>query len=409
MSLFQTIRVALRALTRNKLRSFLTCLGIIIGVAAVIAMVAIGEGAKASVEETFASMGSNLLVVLSGSSSGSGAQGGFGSQPTLTWADYRAIATEIPTVRYTAPVLRSSAQVMSDEQNWLTSVSGTTPDYFDIRNWPMATGVRFTQSDIESGNKVCVLGQTVVDKLFGPSADAVGMQVRIKNIPFTVIGVLEKKGQSPIGQDYDDGVYVPYTTFMTKIQGGLKNYLAGQVMVGASSADTTARAQSAITNLLRDRHHVQAGSDDDFSIRNLQEMQSAAEQGTKTLTTLLAAIALVSLLVGGIGVMNIMLVSVTERTREIGLRIAVGAKGRNIMLQFLVEALTLSALGGLIGVVVGVVGAEWVATSIGWPLLIRPDIIVISVGFSALVGIVFGLYPAYKASQLDPIDALRYE
>ncbi len=409
MSLFQTVRVALRALTRNKLRSFLTCLGIIFGVGAVITMVAIGEGAKTRVEEAFASMGSNLLIVLPGSSSSSGAQGGFGSQPTLTWADFRAITVEVPTVRYAAPVLRANAQVMSDEQNWLTSVSGTTPDYFDIRNWPMGSGARFTPSDIESGNKVCVLGQTVVDKLFGASADAVGMQVRIKNIPFTVVGVLEKKGQSPMGQDYDDAVYMPYTTFMAKVQGGLKNYLSGSIMVSATSADATSRAESAISNLLRDKHHLQVGADDDFSIRNLQEMASASEQGTKTLTTLLAAVAFVSLLVGGIGVMNIMLVSVTERTREIGLRIAVGAKGRNILLQFLVEASTLSVLGGLIGIVAGVLSAMGLASSFGWPFLIRPDIVIISVAFSGVVGIVFGLYPAWKASKLDPIDALRYE
>jgi putative ABC transport system permease protein len=409
MSIWQTIRVALRALMRNKLRSFLTTLGIIIGVAAVIAMVAIGEGAKARVEEAFASMGSNLLIIIPGTTTSGGSHGGFGSASTLTWDDLKAIQAEVPTVRSAAPILRASAPVLSEDQNWTTSIQGTTQEYFDIRNWPMAKGVRLTQSDVEAGSKVAILGQTVVDKLFGPSSDPVGMQVRIKNIPFVVVGVLEKKGQSPMGQDYDDTVVIPVSTFGSKIQGGLKNYINGMIMVGAISQAATARAEVEITNLLRDRHHVQPGQDDDFSIRNLTEMASAQAEGTKTLTTLLASIAAVSLLVGGIGIMNIMLVSVTERTREIGLRMAVGAKPAQIMMQFLVEALALSTLGGLIGVSFGLLTAMQLASKFGWPMLIRPDIIFIAVGFSALVGIGFGLYPARKASQLDPIDALRYE
>ena len=409
MSLWQTIRVALRALARNKMRSFLTTLGIIIGVGAVIAMVAIGEGAKAKVEEAFASMGSNLLIIMPGSTTSGGVQGGFGSSPTLTWDDLRSIQTEVQTVRAAAPVLRSTAQVLSDDQNWTTSVQGTNAEYFDIRSWPVSRGSLFQPTDIESGTKVVVLGQTVVDKLYGPNADPVGMVVRIKNTPFQVVGVLAKKGQSPMGQDYDDGAFIPYTTFSQKIQGGLKAYLNGVIMVSAVSSDATARAQASITNLLRDRHHVQVGADDDFSIRNLTEMASAQQAGTNTLTTLLASIAAVSLLVGGIGIMNIMLVSVTERTREIGLRMAVGAKPRNILLQFLVEALALSVMGGLIGVGLGILAAQRLAESFGWGLLIRPDIVAISVGFSALVGVVFGLYPARKASRLDPIEALRYE
>jgi putative ABC transport system permease protein len=409
MSLWQTIRVALRALMRNKLRSFLTTLGIIIGVAAVIAMVAIGEGAKARVEEAFASMGSNLLIIIPGATTSGGAHGGFGSASTLTWEDLKAIQNEIPTVRSAAPILRTNASVLSEDQNWTTQIQGTTPDYFDIRNWTMARGTRFTQSDVEAGNKLAVLGQTVVDKLYGPSADPVGQYVRIKNIPFTVVGVLAKKGQSPMGQDYDDTVLIPVSTFGGKIQGGLKNYINGMIMVGAVSQAATSRAESEITNLLRDRHHVQPGQDDDFSIRNLTEMASAQAEGTKTLTTLLASIAAVSLLVGGIGIMNIMLVSVTERTREIGLRMAVGAKPQQILMQFLVEALALSTLGGFVGVSFGLLTAMQLASKFGWPMLIRPDIIVIAVGFSALVGIGFGLYPARKASQLDPIEALRYE
>jgi putative ABC transport system permease protein len=408
MSVFHTLRVALRALMRNKMRSFLTTLGMIIGVCAVIFSVAVGEGAKAKVEEAFASMGSNLLIVLPGSNTSGGARGGSGSQPTLTWDDMRAIQNELSTVKYVAPVLRSQSQVMSEDQNWSTSVQGTSSEYFAIRSWPVASGATIQQSDIESGAKVCVLGQTVVDKLFGSSSDPVGQMVRIKNIPFQVIGVLSKKGQSPMGQDYDDGVFVPYTTFGAKIQGGLKNYIAGMLMIGAASPNDTSRAETQITNLLRDRHHI-TGADDDFFIRNLTELANSQQEGTKTMTTLLNAIAAISLVVGGIGIMNIMLVSVTERTREIGLRMAVGAKPRNILMQFLVEAVTLSTMGGLVGLSLGVLGAKVIAQSFGWNTLVRPDVVVAAIAFSGFVGVGFGLYPAYKASRLDPIDALRYE
>jgi len=406
---FETLRVALRALLRNKMRSFLTVLGIIIGVGAVIAMVAIGEGAKARVEESFASMGSNLLIVMPGSTNASGARGGFGSMPTLTWDDLRAIRSEVSSVRYAAAQLRSQAQLMSEDQNWSTAVTGTSPEYFLIRNWKVSSGRQLLDSDIETSSKVVLLGQTVVDKLFGPSADAVGQIVRIKNIPFEVIGVLEKKGQSAMGQDYDDGAFVPQSTFQSKIQGGLQKFLSGTIFIGAISTDATARAEEQIGALLRDRHRIGPGMDDDFSVRNLTEMANAQQEGTRTLTTLLASIAAVSLLVGGIGIMNIMLVSVTERTREIGVRMAVGATPFNILMQFLVEALTLATAGGIVGVGIGIFSAGQLASRFGWPMLIRPDIVVISVGFSALVGMVFGLYPAHRASRLDPIDALRYE
>ena len=408
MNILHTLRVALRALQRNKLRSFLTTLGMIIGVCAVIFSVAVGEGAKAKVEEAFAAMGSNLLILMPGSSTSGGARGGSGSQPTLTWDDMRAIQNEISTVKYVAPVLRSQSQVMSEDQNWSTSVQGTSPEYFAIRTWPVSSGSPLTQSDVESGAKVCVLGQTVVDKLFGTSSDPVGQMVRIKNIPFQVVGVLAKKGQSAMGQDYDDAVLVPYTTFGAKIQGGLKNYINGAVMIGAASPADTSRAETQITNLLRDRHHI-GGTDDDFFIRNLTELANSQQEGTKTMTTLLNAIAAISLVVGGIGIMNIMLVSVTERTREIGLRMAVGAKPKNILMQFLVEAMTLSTMGGLVGLLLGVLGAKVIASSFGWNTLVRPDVVVAAIAFSGLVGIGFGLYPAYKASRLDPIDALRYE
>ncbi|HEX7478772.1 MAG TPA: ABC transporter permease [Polyangiales bacterium] len=409
MSPLQTFRVALRALLRNKLRSFLTTLGVIIGVSAVIAMVAIGEGAKARVEQSFAAMGSNLLIVMSGTTTRGGAFGGFGSLPTLTWDDLEAIRTQVPAVRRAAAALQTTVQVTSEDQNWTTSITGTSPDYFDIRAWPLASGSMFGDSDLESGNKVVLIGQTCVEKLFGAGLDPLGRTIRIKNVPFLIVGVLARKGQSPMGQDYDDALFIPQTTFQAKIRGGLQKFIQGVLFVGASTTEDTARAQTQVTGLLRERHHIQLGVDDDFSIRNLTELASAQQEGTKTLTTLLASIAAVSLLVGGIGIMNIMLVSVTERTREIGLRMAVGAKPRNILAQFLVEALTLSVAGGVLGVVIGVSVAQKLASQFGWPLLIQPQIIGISVGFSGLVGIVFGIFPARKASRLDPIDALRYE
>jgi putative ABC transport system permease protein len=404
----ETLRVALRALLRNKLRSFLTVLGIIIGVGAVIAMVSIGEGAKAQVEASFASMGSNLLIVLPGSTSAGGARGGFGSMPTLTWDDLAAIRREVSSVRHAAAQLRSNAQIASDDQNWATSISGTSPEYFAIRDWKPERGRVLLDVDVDTSSKVVVLGQTVVDKLYG-AVDPVGQTVRIKNIPFEVVGVLTKKGQSPTGQDYDDCAFVPQSTFQTKIQGGLQKFISGSIFIGAASPDATTRAEAQVTALLRDRHHLDGGADDDFSIRNLAEMANAQAEGTRTLTTLLASIAAVSLLVGGIGIMNIMLVSVTERTREIGVRMAVGATPLNILFQFLVEALTLAVAGGMVGVALGVFTAGRLAAQFGWPMLVRPDIVVVSVGFSGLVGVVFGLYPARKASQLDPIDALRYE
>jgi putative ABC transport system permease protein len=409
MSGLQTLRVAIRALMRNKLRSFLTTLGIMIGVGAVIAMVAIGEGAKSMVEQAFASMGSNLIILMPGATSRGGAFGGFGTMPTLTWDDARAIQAEVPAARYVAVTLRSVVQIVAEDLNWSTSAIGTSPEYLAIRDWPIARGQNFTQSDVDGGTKVAVLGQTVVDKLFGPTFNPVGQTVRIQNMPFTVIGVLAKKGQSPNGQDYDDTILVPQSTYQAKIQGGLQKYIQGVVMISADAAAGTARAQKQISELLRDRHHIQPGADDDFSIRDLTEMAAASQQGTQTLTTLLASVAAVSLLVGGIGIMNIMLVSVTERTKEIGLRMAVGAKPRNILLQFLVEALSLSVAGGVIGIGLGVFAADSMATRFGWPMLVRPDIVAVAVGFSGLIGVGFGLYPARKASLLDPIDALRYE
>jgi putative ABC transport system permease protein len=409
MMLWQTFRIAIRALLRNKMRSFLTTLGIVIGVGAVIAMVAIGEGAKASVEQAFTAMGTNLLIVMPGSTTSGGVRGGFGSQPTLTWDDLKAIQTQVSTVRLAAPYLRTNLPIVGEDQNWTTQIGGTTGDYLELRNWPIARGRTLTNSDVETSTKVVVLGQTVSTHLFGENADPISQSVRINNVPFEVVGVLSPKGQSTSGQDYDDAALVPVSTFRTKIQGGLKNYLAGAIFVQATSPADTARAETQVSDLLRDRHRIGAGVDDDFSIRNLAEMASAQAEGTKTMTTLLAGIAAVSLLVGGIGIMNIMLVSVTERTREIGLRMAIGAKPEQILAQFLVEAFALSLMGGALGVALGIGAGLWLAAQFGWPTLIRPDIVLISVLFSALVGVGFGLYPARKASRLDPIDALRYE
>ena len=404
-----TCRVASRSLMRNKARSCLTSLGIIIGVGAVIAMVALGEGAKAQVMKTFASIGTNLIIVLPGSTSDQGARGGSGSKWTLTWDDLRAIQNEVPTVRRAAPVLRDGNQVISEGQNWKTQTWGTSPEYFEIRHWRVERGVTFNQAEVEGGLAVAVLGQTVAEKLFGPGVDPIGQIIRIKKAPFQVIGVLEKKGQSPSGQDSDDGVYLPYTTFAAKIENAGAKYMNGIVFASATSFEDTERAARQLTNLLRDRHHIGRGEDDDFFVQTVSDMANAREEGIQTLTTLLASIALVSLIVGGIGIMNIMLVSVTERTREIGVRIAVGAKARNILAQFLIEALCLAVSGGLIGVASGVVTSRWLTAKFEWPTLISPEIVLISVCFAGVVGVVFGMYPAYKASRLDPIEALRYE
>jgi putative ABC transport system permease protein len=402
------LAVAVRALLRNKTRSFLTTLGVVIGVGAVIAMTAIGAGAKERVEKTFQEMGSNMLVLRSGSSRQGGVRGGAGSQPTLTWDDLAAVREEAPSVRYAAPHLSLRAQVMAEGQNWNTSVQGTTPEYFEIRNWRIAQGGLFGPEDDQIGAKVALIGKTVVDNLFGPYSDPVGQVIRVNNVPFEVIGVLAAKGQSAFGSDNDDVVFVPVTTYGAKLQGGLQKFIQGSIYIGAVSKSGTARAEEEVKQILRRRHRIR-GDEDDFMVRNLADIAQAQQEGASTMTSLLAGIALVSLLVGGIGIMNIMLVSVTERTREIGLRMAVGAKPRSILTQFLVEAVTLSLLGGLLGVAFGLGAARYLVARFDWPMLIQPNIIFLAVGFSGAVGIAFGLYPAFKASRLDPIQALRYE
>ncbi len=410
MNIFATIRIAVLALLRNKMRSFLTVLGIIIGVAAVIAMVAIGEGAKAEVQQAFDKMGTNLLVVRSGSSQVGGVRGGAGSQPTLTWTDVDAIRNEAGGVKMVSPSMQQRATpLLGDGQNWTTTVEGATPDYFEIRAWTFSQGAGFTESDVTAKTKVAVLGGTVADNLFGAGSNPVGSVVRVANMPFEVVGVLNRKGQSTNGQDADDVVIIPVTTFATKIQGGLKKYLQGTIYVSAASAADTTRAQTQIEAVLRGRHGLREGQENDFTVNNLAEAASARAEGTETMTRLLAGVALVSLLVGGIGIMNIMLVSVTERTREIGLRMAIGAKPGDIRTQFVIEAVTLSVIGGAVGVALGVGAAEYLRLQVGWSTVVQPQIVVISLGFSAFVGVGFGLYPAHKASGLDPIQALRFE
>jgi putative ABC transport system permease protein len=409
MKIRETIPLAVWALLRNKTRSFLTTLGVIIGVASVISMVAVGEGAKARVEGIFASMGTNLLIVLSGSTMSGGVMGGFGSMPTLTWDDLAALRKDAPAVRAVAPQLTTRLTAVSDDANWTTAVAGSSPEYFDVRAWSLARGSLFASSDVESGNKVIVMGQTVADKLFSAGVNPIGRTVRLRSVPFQVIGVLQRKGQSPMGQDYDDIAVIPVTTFQAKIQGGLGKYIPGVLLVSAKTAEETARAKQQMAAILRDRHHLASDAEDDFDIRNLTEIANAQRQGTNALTGLLAAIAIVSLVVGGIGIMNIMLVSVTERTREIGLRMAVGAKPSHLMTQFLVEAVALSTAGGILGTAFGLFAARTLATRLGLPFATRADMIGLAFGFSALVGIGFGLYPARKAARLEPIDALRYE
>ncbi|HJZ88321.1 MAG TPA: ABC transporter permease [Polyangia bacterium] len=411
MKLDEMIRAALRALLRNKMRTFLTSLGMTIGVGAVIAMVVIGQGAKAKVEETFTSMGTNVIIINPGSVVTGGAKAGAGTISTLTFDDLRAMQEELPSIHLTAALLKATCPLIAEDQNWTTTVNGTTPEYFQIRVWAASAGSTFDVPDVEHATKVAMIGQTVAEKLFGSAdAKAVGRKIRIKNVPFQVLGILERKGQSPSGYDFDDQVFIPISTFQRQIAGGLHNYInKGAIYVAANPSFGTTRAQADIESLLRERHHLAADAEPDFLIKNLDEIAKAKQESTETLTTFLAGIAAVSLLVGGIGIMNIMLVSVTERTREIGLRMAVGAQPRDILLQFLVEAVSLSALGGVLGIAVGLGAAQRLAARFQWPVKVQPELLVVAVGFSALVGIVFGVYPARKAAQLDPIDALRYE
>ncbi len=403
-----SLRIALRALRVNKMRSVLTALGIIIGVSAVIAMIAVGSGAKAQINEQISSMGSNLLIVQSGSSTSGGIRMGSGTVPTLTVDDAEAILTEVPSVKYAAPTLPGVAQVIYGNQNWSTSITGTTPEMLDIRDWPTVSGRPFSQQDVNGASKVCLLGMTVVENLFG-AIDPVGQIVRIKNVPFVVIGVLSHKGQSTRGQDQDDTVIVPLTTAQKRLFGMQFPGMVRMIMVQAKESEMMKEAESQINALLRQRHRITANQDNDFTVRNLTEIMAAAQQSADVMSLLLGAIASISLMVGGIGIMNIMLVSVTERTREIGIRIAVGAKSRDILLQFLIESLVLSLIGGILGIAIGIGGTYVLSAFTQWPTLLSIRAILLAFLFAGSVGVFFGFYPARKASLLDPIEALRYE
>jgi putative ABC transport system permease protein len=405
MRLGSTLKIAFRALRRNKLRSALTALGIIIGVGAVIAMVGIGSGAKAQVEAQIASLGQNVILVFSGSTTASGIRTGWGGAGTLKIEDAEAIRREVPGISAVSEEVPSNTQVAAGNQNWYTRVLGESADYFDIRQWPLAQGAPFTAQDVRSANKVCVIGKTTASQIFG-NDDPIGQILRIKNVPFTVTGVLTPKGLSAQGLDQDDVIIMPYTSAMKRVSGGttLRN-----INVQVANASDLEPAQQQIISLLRQRHNIRPGRDDDFTVRNQQEIAQAATATTEVMTGLLGAIAGVSLVVGGIGIMNIMLVSVTERTREIGTRMAVGAHGRDILTQFLIEAVSLSAVGGLLGIILGVAASKVLSIWKNWPSLISPSSILIAFLVSAAVGIFFGFYPARTASRLDPIDALRYE
>jgi putative ABC transport system permease protein len=410
MKLWAGVRIALGALRVNKLRSALTMLGIIIGVGAVIAMVAVGAGAQRRIEAQIRSMGSNLIVILSGTSTSGGIRWGLGSQLTLTEEDARAIALEVAAVEVAAPSVRGGAQIVFANANWSTVVHGVTPDYIAAREWPLASGRMFVVEDVDAAAKVAVLAETVAKQLFGDS-DPVGQTIRIKKVPFTVVGVLEPKGQSAWGQDQDDTILIPISTAKKKVLGASQANprAVGAISVRVREGEPIPEAQGQIRDLLRQRHRLQPGQDDDFSLRVLAEVFAAQEESARVMTTLLAAIASVSLLVGGIGIMNIMLVSVTERTREIGLRLAVGARRRDILAQFLVEAVTLSVLGGIAGILMGLGASYTIARLAEWSVELAPDAVGLAFSFSAAVGIFFGFYPARKASRLDPIEALRYE
>jgi putative ABC transport system permease protein len=405
MRYLAVIKIAFRALRRNKLRTILTMLGIIIGVGAVIAMVALGKAAKVQVEARIAALGQNVIMVFSGSVNRNGVFSGFGGAGTLTVDDATAIQNEVPNVAAVSPEVRSGAQIAAGENNWSTSVMGEDVDYLTIRVWDIAEGAMFTEADVRSAAKVCVLGKTTADKLF-LGASPVGQNIRIKNVPVKVLGVLKAKGVSMMGSDQDDTVIVPYTTGMKRFAGVT---MLRSINVSAVSADQLADVQNAIADLLRQRHRIQPGRDDDFILRNQKEIAEAQTATTDVMTALLAGVATISLLVGGIGIMNIMLVSVTERTREIGIRMAVGARGHDILLQFLIEAVTLSSIGGVLGIALGIGGAKMLTLIKHWPTLVSTNSIIIAFVFSAAVGIFFGFYPARKASQLDPIEALRYE
>ncbi|HSV36336.1 MAG TPA: ABC transporter permease [Ramlibacter sp.] len=410
MNSLAAFRSALRALAANKLRSILTMLGIIIGVGAVITMIAVGQGATDRVHAQMKSLGSNIMLVLPGGVTQGGVRMGAQTGQALTEEDVAAIVREIPEVQVAAPSMRTSAQIVGGNSNWNTVIFGTTNDHLEAREWPIAAGRAFEAAEMQGSAKVAIIGQTIAQQLFG-EADPVGQQIRVKKVPVIVVGVLEKKGQNTMGQDQDDVVIVPITTFRNRVQGGAGGRLkrVSAISVKVREGQSMKEAEEGIKALLRQRFKVQPGAIDPFSIRNLTELMQAQEESSNVMTTLLAAVAGISLLIGGIGIMNIMLVSVTERTREIGLRMAVGARGRDILMQFLIEALTLSLIGGALGVIVGAIATWAVGYFAGWQVSMTGGSILLAAGFAAFIGIFFGFYPARRASRLLPIQALRYE
>jgi putative ABC transport system permease protein len=397
--------LAMRALIRNKSRSLLTMLGVIIGVAAVIITVAIGAGARMSVQQQIQGLGSNLLIVIPGSVTQTGARTGNGGASSLTPADGMAIAG-LPGVAAVSPTVTVRAQVVAGGNNWQTTATGVAPTYGFVRSWPMQSGTMFTQSDVSSASKVAVLGSTVATNLFPDGSNPIGQTVLIRNVPFTVIGVLASKGQSGLGQDQDDTVLIPYTSALNRLTGGTT---VGSLLISVANADATDAVQTSVTQLLESRHRIIPPQQDDFQIRNLQDIAAAASSTAAILELLLAGVAAVSLVVGGIGIMNIMLVSVTERTREIGIRMAVGARSAAILRQFLVEAVVLATAGGVIGVIAGALVTVGASALGHWPMIVDPSAILLAVAFSAIVGIFFGYYPARRAAALNPIEALRFE
>ena len=406
MGIWMILKISLKSLGRNMIRSILTMLGIIIGVAAVITMVSLGQGAQRQVQEEIAAMGTNTLWIRAGSRRSWGIRSGSGTMNTLNAADFEAIAQEVPTVQAVSPSASTMAQVVFGNQNWNTRIEGYNEQYPLLRNWPLTQGSFFEESHVKTASRVAVLGQTVVDELFG-GGDPVGQTIRVKNLPFQVMGVLKKKGANNWGRDQDDTIIVPYTTVQKKFQGGVLYVQSG--LISAVSARASFAAQEQITALLRQRHDLGSAQANDFRVRNLSEFAERAEATNRIMTNLLASIAAVSLLVGGIGIMNIMLVSVTERTREIGIRMAIGARPGHVRIQFLAEAIVLCLVGGFIGLGMGLGGSVLVSQAMGWPTQISPNSIVVSIIFSAAIGVFFGYYPAHKAARLDPIDALHYE
>ena len=410
MTYNDSILAAIKAIRVNVLRSVLTALGIIIGVAAVIIMIAVGAGAQSQVDNLIKSLGSNLVLVLPGTTTSGGARGARGSRPTLTEDDAIAIQNEIDTAQVAAPVVRGSGQLIYGNQNWSTVIYGVTPEFKEAKEWKMKDGRWFSRDEVRSAAKVALVGKTIIENVF-EGVDPVGEIIRLKRIPFTIIGTLAPKGETPMGTDQDDTVIVPLSTAKKRLLGGrrLSGKLVRTIWVKSYTAEGVDESVRAMTELLRQRHRIQPGQPDDFYVRNLSQILQARADSSRVMTLLLAAVASVSLIVGGIGIMNIMLVSVTERTREIGLRMAVGAKGIDILLQFLIEAVTLSLIGGIIGVILGLMGSVGIAEIGGWPAIIQIESVFLAFGFAATVGIFFGFYPAKKAAMLDPIEALRYE